>query len=468
MKHPNPALDLVEVALPQSLDRLFDFIRIKSVSTDPAFAPACQQAAEWCSAQLRDLGFEAGIHATAGQPIVLGHLPGPDDAPHVLFYGHYDVQPADPAALWERDAFSPWISERDGIARITGRGASDDKGQIMTFLEALRALKSADALPPLRITVLIEGEEEIGSRSLEPFLRAHAGDLDADVVLICDTPMWDAATPAVTTRLRGLLAEEVRIGGASRDLHSGVYGGAAPNPIRILATILAGLHDTDGRVMLPGFYDDVGVLPDRIRAQWSGLDFDAEAFLAAVGVAEPMGENGYSVLEQVWARPTLEFNGISGGYAGVGSKTVIPAEASAKITFRLVGRQDPERIRASLHRFIEDRLPPGTWVEFLGAGAASPAIEVADDSPAVNTICRALEAEWSVAPVLMGCGGSIPVVESFKTVLGKEAILVGFALNEDAVHSPNESYRLSSFCGGIRSWVRILEQLAKDQLPSRS
>ena len=284
----------------------------------------------------------------------------------MLFYGHYDVQPADPLDLWKTPPFEPRVEGE----RIYGRGAADDKGQLMTFLEACRAFRANGGLP-CHISVLLEGEEETGSPSLPAFLAKNAKALKADLLLVCDTNMWNAETPAITTMLRGLVFEEIVLRGPSRDLHSGLYGGPAINPIRVLARILADLHDDEGNVTLPGFYDGVEELPEDIATQWRELDFDADKFLNDVGLSVPAGETGRTVLEQLWSRPTCEFNGIVGGYIEKGAKTVLPAQASAKVSFRLVGRQDPAKIQQALRAFVKERLPADVRVEFLGHGGSA-------------------------------------------------------------------------------------------------
>ena len=305
---------------------------------------------------------------TAGHPIVVGHdrsSPGTS----ALFYGHYDVQPVDPLDLWERPPFEPSIETRaDGGKAIRARGASDDKGQLMTFVEACRAWKAVTGRLPLPLTVLLEGEEESGGANLPPFLEANAAELRADVALVCDTDMWDRDTPAITMSLRGLCGEEVVIHAADRDLHSGMYGSAAANPNHVLARIIADLHDADGRVTIPGFYHGVREPADAIRASWATLGFQDRAFLGEVGLSVPAGEKGRSALEMVWSRPTCEVNGMGGGYQGSGFKTVIPARASAKISFRLVFDQDPDAIRAAFRAFVEARLPADCRAEFGAHG----------------------------------------------------------------------------------------------------
>ncbi len=455
-----PVLDRASASVPASLERLFELLRIKSISTDPAYKAECRRAAEWLVTELRSLGFDATVRDTAGHPMVVAHHAGAKpDAPHVLFYGHYDVQPVDPLELWDNDPFEPAVrSVPGGRSVITGRGTSDDKGQLMTFVEACRAYKETTGALPCQVSILFEGEEESGSPSLKPFLEANAAELTADFALVCDTSMWDADTPAIAAGLRGLVGEEIVIKAADRDLHSGYFGGAAANPIHILSQILAGLHDETGRVTLPGFYEGVEETPAAIRADWETLGCTAEGFLGEIGLAVPSGETGRSVLELTWARPTAEVNGITGGYTGEGFKTVIAAEASAKVSFRLVGKQDPAKIRDSFRAYVRSKIPADCSVAFHAHGG-SPAIQLPYDSALLNKAKAALSEEWPKPAVVIGMGGSIPIVGDFQKMLGMESLLVGFALADDRIHSPNEKYELRSFEKGIRSWVRILAAL---------
>jgi acetylornithine deacetylase/succinyl-diaminopimelate desuccinylase-like protein len=461
MSVPSSVLSALDSGLPASLDRLFELLRIPSISTDPAYAADCRRAADWLAQDLASIGFSAGVRDTAGHPMVVAHHEGPaPDAPHVLFYGHYDVQPVDPLELWQADPFAPSVKTGEtGREVITGRGSADDKGQLMTFVEACRAWKAATGALPCAVSILFEGEEESGSPSLKPFLEANAAELKADFALVCDTGMWDHETPAICTGLRGLVGEEIVVKAASRDLHSGLYGGAAANPIHILSRILADLHDADGRVTIPGFYDGVDETPKEVLAVWDTLGRGADTFLAEVGLAIPAGEKGRSVLELTWARPTAEVNGISGGYAGKGFKTVIAAEASAKVSFRLVHRQQPEAIRAAFRAFVEARIPADCSVEFHKHGG-SPAIQLPYDSPLLAKAKAALSDEWPNEAVMIAMGGSIPIVGDFQSMLGMDSLLVGFGLPDDRMHSPNEKYELSSFRKGQRSWARILGALA--------
>ena len=456
-----PVLDAIDKNLDRSLERLLELIRLKSVSTDPAFNSEVRKAAEWLAADLRSIGFEASVRDTIGHPMVVGHHPGvTPDAPHVLFYGHYDVQPVDPLNLWHDDPFDPKVKTIDGVKVITGRGSSDDKGQLMTFVEACRAYKQVHGALPCKVTVLFEGEEESGSKSLKPFLESNADELKADFAMVCDTGMWDRETPAITTGLRGLVGEEITIHAANRDLHSGVFGGAAANPIRILAKILADMHDENGRVTIPDFYDGVEETPTQIKKSWDGLGMTAEKFLGEIGLSIPSGEKGRSVLELVWARPTAEFNGISGGYEGDGFKTVIAAKASAKVSFRLVHNQDPEKIRENFRAFVRARVPADCSVEFEKHGG-SPALQLAYDSPFLLKAKSALSDEWPKEALMVATGGSIPIVGDFKRMLGMESLLVGFGLDDDRIHSPNEKYDFNSFHKGQRSWARILDAIAR-------
>lgn len=454
-------LDRIDADLPKSLDRLFALLRLKSISADPAFAGEVRKAGEHLVATLADMGFEASLRETPFHPIVVAHWTGPveNEARHVLFYGHYDVQPVDPLSLWTSDPFDPRVEERDGVKVITGRGSADDKGQVVIFLEAMRALLAEDGRLPVRVTVLLEGEEESGSPSLEPFLKAHADELSHDLALVCDTNMWARGRPAITTSLRGLVGEEVTITCSDRDLHSGLFGGPAWNPIRILAKILASLHDEQGRVTLPGFYDGVEELPAEVRASWEALGTTAESFLGPVGLKTSAGETGRSILEQIWARPTCEFNGVDGGYIGDGFKTVLPAKARAKVSFRLVGSQDPEKIRAAFRARVTEMLPPDATASFHAHGGSS-GFFVPFDSPTLGAAREALAEEWGVPALLTGMGGTIPVGNAFREHLGMPTLFVGFGLDDDRIHSPNEKYDLESFHKGLRSWARILKKLA--------
>ena len=446
----------VDADLPVALDRLLDLLRIPSISTDPAHTADCARAADWLVADLASLGFDAAARATPGHPMVVAH--GGSGEPHLLFYGHYDVQPVDPLTLWDRPPFEPEIQHTAKGRVIRGRGSSDDKGQLMTFLEALRAWIAIHGTLPCRLTIFLEGEEESGSPSLVPFLQDNAAELKADIALICDTGLFDGTAPAIVTMLRGLLGEEITLRAAARDLHSGMYGGLAQNPIRVLTRILAGMHDADNRVTIPGFYDDVDELPAAIRSQWQSLAFDHARFLGDVGLSAPSGEVDRTPLEMIWSRPTAEVNGIWGGYTGDGFKTVLPGEAHAKISFRLVSRQDPDKLRPAFRDWVTAQLPPDCSVTFRDHGN-SPASVMEITHPAFEAARAALTDEWGRAAAYVGAGGSIPVAGYFQTHLGMDAMLIGFGRDDDQIHSPNEKYDVDCFHKGIRSWARILDRL---------
>lgn len=460
MSNLDAVLSRIDQDIDQSVERLFDLLRIASISTDPAFAPQCKAAAEHVAADLKSIGFEASVRPTEGHPVVIGKS-NDVSGPRVLFYGHYDVQPVDPLDLWKTPPFEPRIETLpDGRKIIVARGACDDKGQAMTFIEACRAFKAVTGKLPLPITMMIEGEEECGSQHLFKFVRDNADEFKLDLALVCDTAMWDQKTPAITTSLRGLVYEDVKITCADRDLHSGVFGGAAANPIRLLTQILGAMWDENGRVTIPGFYDGVPELPPDIKADLKGLDLTAEKFLGPIGLKIPSGEKDRMVIELVTTRPTAELNGIVGGYTGEGAKTVIPGQASAKVSFRLVGTQDPQKIRDNFRAFVKARMPADCSVEFGNFGLAGP-LQLSFDNPALNKARDVLGDEWGKKAVAVGAGGSIPIVADFKNVLGMDSLLVGFALDDDRVHSPNEKFDLKCYHKGIRSWARILDALSQ-------
>lgn len=458
----------IDAHIEESRARWFDFLRIPSISAQGLTEASphradCLKAAEFARGMLAEMGFEARLSAPKsdhGLPgVIATHHKAGGNAPTVLFYGHYDVQPADPFELWNSDPFDPQLVDGPRGKRAVARGAVDDKGQVMLVLEAVRAHLAVAGNLPVNLTVLLEGEEECGSPSLAAMLEAEREALAADFVLVADTNMWDVETPAITTSLRGLAAIEVKITGPDRDLHSGLFGGPALNPIRALTAVLGDLFDENGEIQIPGFYDGILPVPEDVLLSWQAAELDETAWLGAVGLTQASGERDLSVLEQNWARPTAEINGIFGGYQGEGTKTVIPAECGAKLTFRLVPGQDPQRVLDGFKSFVTERLLPDAKAEFV-TGGASPGITVPIDASFVVAARRALEAEFDRKPMLAGCGASIPVVEAFERQLGLKTLLVGFGLEDDRIHSPNEKFELACFHRGMRAEARMLAAFA--------
>ncbi|WP_417713000.1 M20/M25/M40 family metallo-hydrolase [Pseudophaeobacter arcticus] len=459
----NDVLDRIDTDLEAATQRLLELLRIQSISTDPAYKAECDKAADWLVSDLKSIGIKAEKRPTPGHPMVVGHI-GEDngDTPHVLFYGHYDVQPVDPLELWKTPPFDPQLEETDNGTVIRGRGASDDKGQLMTFVEACRAWKAIHGTLPCRITFFFEGEEESGSPSLVPFMQEHAAELKADLALICDTSMVSRGVPSISSQLRGMLKDEFTLVGPRIDLHSGHYGGPGLNPLREISRIIASFYDEEtGAVAVEGFYEGVEPVPAELLRQWEASGFTAKDYLDNAGYTQAHGEKDYSILEQQWARPTLEINGIWGGYNGAGSKTVIPSEAHCKITCRLVGDMDPDALRAKLRKHVEAQLKPDSKVIWDNDLEGSRASVMDITRPEFEAARGALSDEWNREAVFCGMGGSIPIAGFFKSILGMESMLVGYANEDDAIHSPNEKYDLKSFHKGTRSWARILDALTK-------
>ena len=454
----DPVLARIDADLPVAIERLFGLLSIPSISTDPAFKADCDRAADWLVEDLQSMGIDASKRATPGHPMVVGHVDG--EGPHLLFYGHYDVQPVDPLDLWDNPPFEPRIEETPNGKVIRGRGTSDDKGQLMTFVEACRAWKAVHGKMPCKITFFLEGEEESGSPSLIPFMEENAAELKSDIALICDTSMVSPGVPSIASQLRGMLKDEFTLTGPRIDLHSGHYGGPALNPLAEIARIVAALHDDHGRVTVPGFYEGVYEISDNLRAQWNACGFDGETYLNSVGFTQSHGEAGYSTLELQWARPTLEINGLWGGYQGAGSKTVIPSKAHCKFTCRLVGDQDPDVLRERIRAHVQSLLRPDCKIKWDTDLEGSPAPVMNTERPEFERARKALSDEWNREAVLVGMGGSIPIAGFFKSVLGMDAMLIGYANDDDAIHSPNEKYDVESFHKGIRSWARILAALS--------
>lgn len=434
-------------------ERLLSFIRIPSISTDPAYRKDCANAANWLADQLQEIGFDSSVRPTDGHPMVMAS--GPINDRRVLFYGHYDVQPVDPLENWNHPPFEPFIETQGGKEIIRGRGASDDKGQLMTFVEACRAWKKVTGELPKNIIFLFEGEEESGSPSLVPFLEQNRKELASEIALICDTNLFDNNTPAVVLMLRGIVNEEITITGPSMDLHSGMYGGIAMNPIRVLSKILASLHDDQGKVTIPEFYDHIVSPPPDVVSSWQQLNGYTDNLLALIGLKHLAGESERTALEMVWSRPTCEFNGVNGGYCGEGLKTVIPSQASAKISFRLVDGQNPEHIRNQFRKHMLSLLPDDFTIEFKSHGDGKASC-YSTGHPLYEIVHNSLSEEWPNSAVYTGCGGSIPIAGHFKEILNIDSVLAGFGLDEDRIHSPNEKYDLRSFKLGMRSWARVL------------
>lgn len=446
--------------LPAAIERLFALVRIPSIGADSAFDKDTRACAEHLVADLKTMGFEASTRETKGHPVVVGHRKR-SGKPHVLFYGHYDVQPVDPLDLWDDPPFEPKVKEIEpGRKVLTGRGIQDDKGQLMTFLEAARAIIAEEGDLPVSLTVMIEGEEESGSTNLPAFLEANAAEFRADMCLVCDTGMWDRDTPQIVSSLRGLLYEEIIVRAADRDLHSGQFGGTAQNPIHILARIVAAMHDANGRITIPHFYDGVHDTGPNRLAQWNALGLTEEEFLGQVGLKYAAGEKDRTLVEKMQARPTCDVNGIWGGYTGEGTKTVIAGEARAKISFRLVHDQNPAAIQQNFRDYVRSMIPADCSVEFIGY-KGSRAVQVKEESPELAKAVAALKEEWGRDVVMLGNGGSIPIVGDFKRVLGLDALMIGYGLDDDRIHSPNEKYDLKSFHKGQRSWARIIKALGK-------
>ena len=447
--------------------RWMDWLRIPSIGAAPEHAADCRAAAEYARQQLEDMGFDAQLRETGGHPAIVAHHPGPPakdlggkKVPHLLYYGHYDVQPADPLELWHSPPFEPTIVDGPHGKRVYARGAVDDKGQVAMWLGAFRAWFDATGTLPCRITALIEGEEETGSVNFKPFVIANRAELKADICIISDTGMWDIDTPAISSSLRGMTYMEVTLKAASRDLHSGMYGGSALNPINALTRALGQLTDDAGRIQVPGFYDGISDISAGKANQWASLGFDESKFLGDIGLSVPVGEAGRGALERLWARPTADICGIWGGYSGPGTKTVIAAEASAKVSFRLVPGQDPVGVQQGFMQFMRDRVPADAKLEFTTFGT-SPGIEMNTDSPFMQAAQAALTEEYGRPAVMIGCGGSIPVVDTITRELGMDSVLMGFGLEDDQVHSPNEKFEVRCFRQGLRSHARLLGKLGR-------
>lgn len=435
---------------------LIDFLKIPSVSTQPEHAQDMVQAAAQLQARLEALGLEARQFTTERHPMVYAEWSGAPEAPTVLFYGHYDVQPPEPLDLWKSKPFEPRIQGD----KIYARGASDDKGQLFTHLKGIEAFMKTREKLPVNVKLIIEGEEEIGSPNLVPFVQSHRELLACDCVVISDTEMWAEGVPALSYGLRGLLGAQIELRGPNRDLHSGLYGGAVPNPLNQLARLIALLHDADGRVTIPGFYDDVREVEPWEREAYAQLGLDEKAYRDSLGLKALWGEKGYSVLERVWARPTLDVNGMWGGYQGPGGKTIIPSVAYAKITMRIVPDQNPKKIAQSFREYLHSLCPESVELTIEG-GEGSPGLLLPTEGPVVDSARRALAQAFGREPAMIRMGGSIPVVATFAKALEAPCLLLGFGLPDDNLHSPNEKFNLDCFHGGIKTTAHFMNELGR-------
>jgi acetylornithine deacetylase/succinyl-diaminopimelate desuccinylase-like protein len=452
----SPVLERVESQRDRYVSELLDFLRIPSVSADSRRKPEVERCARFVAEKLQAAGLATRVFPTAGHPIVYGERLEAPGRPTILVYGHYDVQPPDPLPLWKSDPFDPRIEGENVFAR----GAADDKGQVYTHVKAVEAYHHAGVPLPVNVKFLIEGEEEISSLHLDDFLRAERARLACDHVVISDTDQFAPGIPAITYGLRGICYMEVHVIGPSKDLHSGSFGGSVANPANALAALLASFKDAQGRVLIPGFYDDVRPVAEWERAMWATLPFDESAYLELTGSPTLLGEEGRGTLERRWARPTLDVNGIFGGYQGEGSKTIIPSWAGAKVSMRLVPDQDPAKVAALFEKTVAERCPPGVRVRVIHHSGGKPVI-VSADSPGIRASRRAIAKGFGREPVMIRTGGSIPVVGSFKEILGTDSLLLGWGRPDDNCHSPNEKFNLGDYQKAIRTSVLLLQEIAE-------
>ncbi len=453
-----PAAVLADLSAHHDADlaALVELVRIPSVSADSRHGDDMARAAAYLADRLRAAGpLEVAVHATARHPIVTAAWHGAPGAPTVLIYGHYDVQPPDPVERWTSPPFEP--TERDG--RLYARGVSDDKSPMFIPITVVAAYFRTVGRLPVNVVFLIEGEEEIGSPSLVPFVAAERERLRADLVVSADGGMWRADHPSTMVSTRGMLKLEFGLRAAAKDLHSGRHGGGLANPLHAMAELVASLHDAEGRVAVDGFYDDVQPIPDAWRASARELPFTDEAYLAEVGAPATFGEAGFSTLERQWYRPTLELNGMWGGYTGEGNKTVLPSEAHAKITCRLVADQDPADLRAKLERHLTAHLPPGVTLDVQPGVDGAGAYRLPDGHPGLVAILGTLRAVYGVEPWVVGLGGSVPICETFQRHLGMDTVFFSFAVGDEDIHAPNEFFRLHRFTEGRIAWADLLTRL---------
>jgi acetylornithine deacetylase/succinyl-diaminopimelate desuccinylase-like protein len=438
------------------LEELKDYLRIPSISTDPDFKDEVLRASDFLLAKMRAAGLTAERIDTAGHPLVYGEWLGAPGKPTVLFYGHYDVQPVDPIELWRHPPFEPTV-EGDSLV---ARGATDDKGQSFAHLKAVAAMLAERGSLPVNVKFLVEGEEEAGGQAIDAYVKQDGGKrLAADAVVISDSSLFAKDQPSLIYGLKGLCYMEIKVTGPNRDLHSGTYGGAVWNPLNALCHIVDGLRDaTTGKILIPGFYDDVRPLAAWEREEFAKLPWDEKAYASELGIPEVFGEAGYTTRERAWGRPTCDVNGIFGGYMGKGAKTVLPSWGGAKVSMRLVPDQDPKKIAALFTEHVKAIAPSGVTVEVMDLHGGPPVV-VEVQGPIVDAALDAMEDIWGARPVRIREGGSIPIVSTFDTVLKCPILLLGFGLNDDGLHSPNEKFNISHFYKGIRSVARLLDRL---------
>jgi acetylornithine deacetylase/succinyl-diaminopimelate desuccinylase-like protein len=454
----SPAVAFATENHPRFLEELKDLLRIPSVSTLPEHAADCRKTAEKLAAELKRIGMEnVRLIETKGHPLVYADWLHAATKTTVLMYGHYDVQPADPLDEWHTPPFEP--TERNG--NLYARGAVDDKGQMYMHVKALESLLAADGKLPLNVRVLLEGEEEVGGEGIAAYVATKPADLKADFALISDTELFAPGLPTLCVGLRGMIYTELEVRGAKTDLHSGMYGGAAPNPFVALAQIIAGLKDREGKILIPGFYDDVEAPSAEELAAWKSLPFDEEHYRETeVGSKQLVGEAGYSVLERTWARPTLEVHGMPGGFIGAGAKTVIPAKALAKISMRLVPNMTPAKSFAQCKAYVEEITPAGVEVSVRLIHQGDPCL-IPVDNPYIQAATKALHEVWGKDTVFIRSGGSIPIVGDLDRHLGLPSVMMGFGLPDDNLHAPNEKFNLENFRLGIQSVIGFLEEAGK-------
>ncbi len=440
------------------LEELMEYLRIPSISTEPEHKEDVVRCSEFVVDKLNTAGLSVESIETGGNPLVFAEWKGAPEKPTILFYGHYDVQPVDPVEEWDSPPFEPTIKGD----LLVARGATDDKGQSYTHIKAVEAILQERGELPVNVKFILEGEEEVGGESIERFVREDAGEkLGCDAVVVSDTSMFAPGQPSLLYGLKGLAYMELSVTGPNRDLHSGTFGGAVSNPANALCQIISRLQDPEtGKILIPGFYDDVLPLEDWERREFGELPFDETAYMADLEVGQLFGEEGYSTLERSWGRPTLDVNGLFSGYQGEGAKTVLPARAGAKVSMRLVPNQDPEKISQLFADYVQGIVPAGVHVEITGVHGAQPVL-IDVQGPIVDAAMAAQEDIFGARPVRVREGGSIPIVASFSSVLGVPTLLMGFGLPDDRLHAPNEKFNISHFYNGIRAVVRLLDRAAE-------